>query len=114
MKEIVLIPYKEVYQHINVSREMRRLSLYDIKKLKEVFYFERKKALKLYRQLDAIYDIRKLNFAHEFNLKVLYLEDCVFNEYEPKKEELISSTITFLIAQFFIQKYLEKLRINQN
>jgi len=95
-----------VWEHINVSRETRRLHSYSIEDLKKVYYFERDKTTKFYRKIDILYDIRKLNFAHVFNLHCLYLEQCDFNEAEPDKDKLVDSIIVFFETQYLIKKYL--------
>lgn len=104
--DIELIPYKEVRKYINISRETRRLHSYSMKELKKVYVFERDKGIKLYRRIDNLYDIRKLNFAHVFNLHCLYLEQCDFNEAEPDKDKLVDSIIVFFETQYLIEKYL--------
>ena len=109
-KNIDLIPYKEVWKHINISRETRRLHSYSIEQLKNVFYFERDKAIRLYHKIDILYDVRKLNFAHVFNLHCLYLEQCDFNEAEPNQDKLVDCIIMFFETQYLIKKYLQKLK----
>ena len=92
------------------NRIVDRLSSYHLEQLKEVFYYERQKAINLYHEIEFLYDIRKLNFAHDFNLHCLYLEDCIFNQYKPNKEKLVDIIILFFETQYLLKKYLQKLK----
>ena len=109
-KHIELIGYSEVAKHIDIPREVRRLSSYHLEQLTEVFYHERQKAIKLYREIEQLCDIKKLNFAHNFNLHCLYLEDCIFNQCKPNNEKLVDIIILFFKTQYLIEGYLKRIR----
>ncbi len=101
-----LLPYFEASKSINIKLQMRRLNLYSIIQLEDVYYYEREKVLILYRKISQLYDVGKLNFSNEFNMNSRYLED---NQHLTK-EQLINIIIIFLHTKYLINHYLNALK----
>lgn len=105
---IKLISYQEVSKVVDIKRELRRLNTYDFDKLIELYFYEKNKVLELYKEIEKVYDIKKLNFAFEFHLYGSYVEHCQFIGNKPYKEELIERIILFLKTKYLITQYLVK------
>ena len=106
---IKLITHYEAIKAINLKLHLRRLELYSLAHLEDAYLYEKNKVLFLYREIQSLYDIKKLNFASEFNRGSRYLENCQDNHYPPKKNELITAIVLFLKTQYFIESYLNQL-----
>lgn len=102
---IRLLSHFEVHEKINLHLQLRRLNLYSIEQLKDVYFFEKKKVLVLYRKISKIYDVDKLNFANNFNKNSRYLED----KQKLQKDRLINTIIIFIHTKYLIKHYLLEL-----
>ncbi len=104
---IKLISHQEVAKAVNIKLQMRRLNTYSLDKLIELYFYEKTKVLELYRETEKVYDVRKLNFAFEFQLNGSYVEHCQFLGIKPLKKEVIERIILFLETKYLISIYLK-------
>jgi len=95
---------------VNLHLQLRRLALYSLEQLKEVYFYEKKKVLLLYSEIEKLYDVGKFNFAHRFNIKSRYVENLEFHNSKPDKDTLISIIILFLETKYLITTYLQQIR----
>jgi len=107
---IELISIFKAREVINLHLQLRRLTLYSLEQLVEVYCYEKKKVLILYSKIEKIYDVGKLNFAHRFNIKSRYVEDCEFHNTKPDINTLIHTIILFLETKYLITAYLQQIR----
>lgn len=110
---IKLISIFDVYDIINLKLQSNRLNLYTIKELEEVYFYEKENILILYDEISAMYDVRKLNFAYDFNINSRYLEGLQFNNARPKKDKLIEILIVFVVTKYMIEYYIAKIKNNE-
>ncbi len=107
MKKLELIGYEELSEAVNISLEIRRLELYSLKELMELYQLKKKKVLILDKKISKLYDTNKLNFSHDLYMNIYYCE----NRSQPQKDKIIDTIIYFLQTEYLIKKYLEKLDI---
>ena len=110
---IKLITHYEAVKAINLKLHLRRLELYSLAHLEDAYFYEKSIVLFLYREIQSVYDIKKLNFASEFNRGSRYLENCQDNHCSPKKNELITAIVLFLKTKYLIENYLNHLEAIQ-
>jgi hypothetical protein len=107
---ITLISHSEANQAISFKLHLRRLSHYSLVELEELYLIMKYRVLSLYYEINKLYDVKKLNFAYDFNLDSRYIENCQFKGQEPKKEEVIERIIMFYRTEFLIEHYLKQLK----
>ena len=106
---IKLISHQEVSKAINLQLHLRRLNHYSLEELEELYFIKKYMVLSLYQKINKLYDIKKLNFANDFNVGSRYIEHCQFIKKQPTKEEILERIILFYRTEFLIVSYLEQL-----
>lgn len=104
-----LISHREANEAILHLVQLRRLRLYDLKSLTKTYFLEKNKVLALYEQIGKIYDVKRLNFAFDFNINSRYIEHCRFKNATPDKELIIEKILIFLRTRYLIKQYLKQL-----
>lgn len=104
-----LISHQEANVAIHHLVQLRRLRLHDISSLTKTYFYEKERVLALYEQISKMHDVKRLNFAFDFNINSRYIEHCKFNNIQPDKELVIEKIVIFLRTRHLIKQYLKEL-----
>ncbi|MBU1216432.1 hypothetical protein KJ870_00660 [bacterium] len=106
---IKLVSIQTADEAINLKLQLRRLDLYNLEELESLYFILKFRVLTLYQKINGLYDVKKLNFAYDFNYGSRYIENCQFIKKAPLKEEVIERIILFYRTEFLINNYLQQL-----
>lgn len=110
MSSLFLISTSEVNQNVLYQLEKRRLNLYSLEALLEIYRYEQKKLRPQYFKLSEF--SQKISFTEYFTANS-FVSDKEFHGQPIKKEKLIEMIIIFYQTKFLISSYLKQIQENE-